>query len=104
MNRLLKSAPFFPFFCLSCSNQIGPYRDIEIVVLNADFATVRFYNPDSTIIATEYFDRTYSESLHIGYIPDGHLRIEVQAEVKKQTVNVDTVIDYNSRFRWMVEF
>ncbi|REA58186.1 hypothetical protein DSL64_21500 [Dyadobacter luteus] len=104
MNRLLKSAPFFLFFCLSCSDQIGPYRDIEIIVLNVDFATVRFYNPDSTIIATEYFDRTYSESLHIGYIPDGRLRIEVQTEMNKQAASVDTVIDYRGRFGWAVEF
>jgi hypothetical protein len=104
MRRILKASPLFVFFCLSCFQQIGPYRDIEIVVQGVDFATVKFYNQDSALIATEYFDREYAESLHVGYIEDGKLRIQLQTRVNRQQIDIDTLIEYQSRFSWLVNF
>jgi len=104
MNRSLKNLLLFIFFCLISCDAIGPYRDIEITVQNVDFATVRIYNLDNTIHLIEYFDRNHSESLHFGYIKDGHLKIEVVAEMGKQIIKKDTLVNYQGKFKWSIEF
>jgi hypothetical protein len=105
MNRLLKTPLLFIFFCLSCSNYIGPYRDIEISFENVDYAMVYIHTlPDSNQFYHTQFDREYIDAVHISGVDNGRYLIRCGAAKNKQWVMVDTVINYTGRFGWGVEF
>lgn len=50
----------------SSCNVIGPYRDIEIAIYNADLVQIRISQlPDSTSVYRSYIDTGYQPVLHI---------------------------------------
>lgn len=87
--------PLFVFLCLISCQNIGPYRDIEISILNADYATISLYNlPDSTIMYKSDWERQYEPSIHISGIENGLYWLHIETD----NMLFDTNLVYTGRF------
>lgn len=82
----------FCFFCLISCQEVGPYRDLEITIINADHAVIKLYQlPSNQLIRQTDFDREYQETVYLNNVPDGEYKLEVAANEFK----IDTVFQYN---------
>ena len=95
----------FIFFCLLSCELPGPYRDIEISILNVDCAMINIYSfPDSNLLVTQPFNREYEKEIHISSVLNGQIIIKILSKEYNNIQALDTTIRYSGRFSWAAEF